>query len=705
MNIIKNVLNFTGFNIIFGYPWWFVLICATIGLLFAFLLYYKSKIEYLTIFQKKLLAVFRFIVITVLCMLLLSPLVVIKTTNTDPPIVLLFQDNSSSLVSGRDSLFMQEEYPEMLENLRNTISKDFTIVSYVFGERTRQMAIPDFQDRITDMSDIFATINTIYTNRNVGAVIIAGDGIFNRGANPLYLSPSRRVPIYTIALGDTVPQRDLIINRIKHNTITYLGNYFPLEITVQAQQANGLNSVLKVWHNNLLEFEKRLSFNSDNHFETVMAQLEARETGIKRYRVEIEPIENEISTVNNYQDFYIEVIDSRQKVIILANSPHPDVGAIKLALENNDNYEVTASLLEDFRDNLKDFDVVIWHQLPSLRFVSHPAFEIASSNSIPQVFVLGPQSHLQSFNRLPTGVQITPRSAGTNDSRAGVNENFALFSISPELADLLTQLPPLSTTFANFNLSTATQVLLFQRIGTITTQYPLMAFTETGNQKTAVITGEGIWRWRLGDFARNANHNAFDELISKIVQYVSVVEDKSFFRVLTQNFLLENEQVIFDAELYNRSYELVNDPDVSLQIINEQGLSFDYVFGRTINAYNLNAGSFPPGEYSYRASVEYGQDRYTAEGIFSVSPLNIEGINTVADHQLLYQVAANSGGELFFHNQLEELANHIRSRSDIGAVLYSREEFKDIINLNWIFFLLLILLSVEWFVRKFRGGY
>jgi len=51
----------------------------------------------------------------------------------------------------------------------------------------------------------------------------------------------------------------------------------------------------------------------------------------------------------------------------------------------------------------------------------------------------------------------------------------------------------------------------------------------------------------LQDNLKNGNHNAFDELITKIIQFLSVKVDKSFFRVVSANNFLENEPVIFDA--------------------------------------------------------------------------------------------------------------------------------------------------------------
>jgi hypothetical protein len=692
-------------NFIFEYPLWFVLLCLVAGASASALLYYKNKTDDFSLLQKRLMAAFRFVVISLLSFFLLSPLLKLQVTQRQEPIILFFQDNSQSLVVGPDSAFITENYSEEIQQFFTGLEDDYILYSHAFGDEVRELHEFNYQDRQTDISEIFSAIETRYTNRNIGAVVIASDGIYNRGRNPVYQSISSFTPVYTIALGDTTPRKDLIINRLRHNRITYLNNIFPIEITVEARQAMGETSRLRVIHAGESVFEQRISFTSDAHFETITAELEATETGIKRYRVEIDPIEDEITLENNTQDFFIEVIDSRQKILIMAWSPHPDVGALKFAIEDNENYEVEVALFDEFEGNLEAYNLIIWYQIPNRLQRDLSLLNKAMRENMAQLFILGPQSNITGLNRLQTGIQINLRSAGFNDSRAEINENFNLFSVSPGINQLLPVLPPLNTAFASYNLAPGTQVLAWQRIGNVSTEYPLIAFSESGERKTGMITGEGIWRWRLGNFAREGNHVAFNDLVSRMVQYLSVLEDKSFFRVNTQNFIYENQPVIFEAELYNRSYELVNEPDVNLIITNQDGVEFDYIPGRSGNAYTLNAGVFPVGEYRYRASVEFGNETYTADGIFTVSPLNLESINTVADHSLLYQMAQNSGAKMFFPAELDLLLEEIKNRQDIRPVLYTQHDFEDLINLRWIFFLLLALLTVEWFIRKYAGSY
>ena len=416
-------------------------------------------------------------------------------------------------------------------------------------------------------------------------------------------------------------------------------------------------------------------------------------------------MEGEISVANNSKDIFIEVLDSRQKVLILSNAPHPDVGAIKQSLENNENYEVESYVIDEFDNNIEQYNLVVFHQLPSS---AHPRPEVlqkVEDNDISRLFVIGSQTNIRSFNNLETGIIITPRSEQFNEALADFNYRFGLFSISQEAEDVLGSLPPLFSPFANYEASGNVNVFLNQKIGNVVTEDPLMLFADAGVAKTGIIAGEGIWRWRLHNYLHKQNHDIFDELLSKTTQYLSVLADKSQLRVFSDNIFYENEPVTFSAEVYDHSYELINEPELHLTIYNEAGVDYPFVFSRTSNAYTLDAGMFSVGDYTYEAMVRVGEESFTEKGEFSVTPLNIEKLQTIADHQLMYRLAVENDGKMFYPGQWDELQEEIKQREDIKPVLYSQKKFDDAISLRSIFFLILLLVSVEWFVRKRSGTY
>ncbi|MFT5919548.1 MAG: hypothetical protein ACI9FU_001360, partial [Granulosicoccus sp.] len=53
----------------------------------------------------------------------------------------------------------------------------------------------------------------------------------------------------------------------------------------------------------------------------------------------------------------------------------------------------------------------------------------------------------------------------------------------------------------------------------------------------------------------------------------------------------------------------------------------------------------------------------------------------------------------------DELADEILGRQDIRNVIYERTWFRDVIDLKWLFAILIALLGAEWFLRKRNGAY
>ena len=190
-----------------------------------------------------------------------------------------------------------------------------------------------------------------------------------------------------------------------------------------------------------------------------------------------------------------------------------------------------------------------------------------------------------------------------------------------------------------------------------------------------------------------------------MVQYLALKTDKSRFRVNIDPLVRENEKVEFDAELYNDSYELVNQPDVRLTITDHEKKTYPFIMGRTSHAYHLDAGNFPPGEYTYIAKTDFGGKQFSKSGSFSVIELNVESLNLQADHNLLNKLATDHGGRMVYPREISQLVDMIKKRDDIRPVIFSQTNYEELISLFWLFLAIIILLSAEWFIRKRWGSY
>jgi hypothetical protein len=675
------------------------------GLVYAGILYFRNQRQDLTHPWLYVLSFFRFIVVSTMAFLLLSPLLQTKTSQTEKPILVFAQDNSNSLTLNADSAYYKNAYLGEVDEFLKTLSTKFDTRSFSFGEAFRESDDIDFFDKATDISQVFDGIDDLFSNRNIGAVVLASDGIFNRGINPVFASANLGYPVFTLALGDTTKHRDLILKRITNNRITYLGNKFPVEIEIEAQALEGSSTRLSISREGQVIYSQNISIPSNSHFETLKVELEADKPGTHRYTVSFSKVDGEVSVANNRADFLIEVIDGRQQVLLVAAAPHPDVAALKMAIENNDNFEVTSVLINELRDNPEKYNLVILHQIPSKNNPASSLIQRLKQTKTPYLIVVGAQTNLGLFNNLQTGLSINPRTNDFSETLPALNPDFLLFGLDQKTNLIVTDLPPLRSPFAEYKLGAGTQSILYQKIGTVATEQPLIAFSQIDGQKIGIVTGEGLWRWRIYTYVKAGSHEPFDDLIWRTVQYLSVSEDKSLFRVNTKNIVYENEPLIFEAELYNQAFELVNEPSVNLTIFNSDGLEYNFEMARTGNSYRLNAGMFVPGDYTYKSQTRFGGEIQQVQGRFSVLALNLEGLQTSANHNLLFQIAQNTGGELYFIDQWNELSEALLQRDDIKSILFAQKDFRELVDYKLILILLILFLAVEWFVRKWNGGY
>jgi len=687
------------------YSLWLAIPCLILGAGYAMLLYFRERRYEFTGRVKWLLAALRTLSIFIISFLLLSPLMRMTTNTIEKPIIVVAQDNSQSLVFCKDSAAIRAKYAAEMKQLISDLEKNYDVHSLSFGDKIKDNLSFDYNDKQTDFSQLFDDINARYANRNVGAVIIASDGLYNKGNSPVFRAEQMKYPFYTIALGDTSIQKDIIVSRVNYNRISYLGNEFPLEIVVTANKCSGQKATLTVTKGNETLYSKTIDFNSPRYIETFPVQLEAKQAGMQHYRVNISTLENEISYANNYQDVFVEVLDGREKILILAGAPHPDVSALKQCIEMNKIYQVDEAIADNFNKPLDDYNMIILHQIPFKGKNNLPLLQSIEKQKIPVLFILGSSSDISVLNTMKTALNIKSQGGKFDEATPTIADDFALFTISDELKKLSADFPALTVPFGDYAAGNSLNVLFYQKIGSVQTRKPLVMFNTASEAKMGLIAGEGIWKWRLNNFLQASNQNAFNELIDKIIQYLSVKVDKGRFRINTKEKFLENEPVEFDAEVYNESYQLINDPEVQMTITNAQGKKFPFTFSRTNHAYHINAGVFPVGDYKFDAAVKEGGKQLTKSGLFTVVPVNVESLNLIADHQLLYTLASKHDGKMLYPGQLNQLPALLKARDDVKSIYYSKKTFNDLVNLFWVFIVIVLLLSAEWFIRKRYGAY
>ncbi len=663
-----------------------------IGLGVAVLLYFKrKKASDVSQFTLIVLAGLRFLSTTLIILFLLNIFFKQRRNETQNPIILLAIDNSSSMVAAADSTFVKKEFLEKIDQFKRNLSEKFTVRTVLFGEKIITGKNPDFSEKETDMEALVKDLNNSYAGENIGALVIASDGIYNKGANPVYAAEKFGCPVYALAMGDTAEVNDVLIRKINHNQVAYLGNNFPVEVIINAKKYAGKEVNVSLFNNGIEKVKNTLKITNGDFLATSNFTLNASATGLVKYTAKVTVLEGEKNTVNNSGSFVIDVIDNREKVLLLGSAPHPDLASLKEVISNGTSFELDYSLFSDFKKPLKPYSLVIFHGFSNAQT---PLLTECKNLQIP-FWMINPTG----TDNLP-GLRLPGGYDRTNDVEPVFDATFSLFTISPELKSLIKELPAVNVPFGNYKVANNAISLINQRVGDIEIGNPILIFTDISGLKAGLFVGDGLWKWKMRDYAEHNNYALFQELISKCVQYLSVKSDKSFFRLTAPKIVNENEAIDLTAEVYNKSYELITDPDVSLVLSGDNENKYNYTFNKTSNSYQLNIGRMPPGEYKYTASTKINGELLVKQGLIIVKEVIAEKINTVANHQLLYQMANRTNGKVYEPKRTSELEADLLKNDAIKPVVYSQISTSNLIDFKWLIWLIIGLLSIEWFLRK-----
>ncbi len=665
----------------------------------SYLLYYKNPENVsLTRLQKGLLAFLRFISLFLIFVFLLSPLMENTKKIKQLPILAVAFDNSQSVKS------FSASYQQFAQAIKDRLEEDYQLEFWTFGEKLENTENFTGTDRKSDYGQMIKSLKNNSVNKNVGALILIGDGIYNQGQNPENLVSGLKFPVYTLGVGDTTRKTDALISKAKTNKVAFLKNKFPVEIEMKFHKLKNKLAYLEIEHKQKQIFSSTIAIGNDDVFKLEFVNLEATETGLQHYKIRIRPFEGELNLKNNEFEFVIQILENKQKILMLSDGPHPDLGAIRSSISELQNYEVKLLTGNDVPDSLLNYSLIILNQIPSAKNVASKLLTKIKLSRIPVMFLIGSNTLLDQFNSLELGLKISS-STNTEEVQAIFDKNFSLFVLSDETKISIESSPPLVSPFGNTQLSPLMQNLALQNIRNIHTSKTFMAFGTDKGRKIGFIVGEGLWRWRLSNYQISDNHDAFNELFQKSIQYLALKENEDNFNVYHPALFQETDAIEFTAELYNDSYELVNTPEVNIRIMNDSLQELTYQFDRTEDFYRLNAGNLAPGDYTFEAETDLGNQHFTEKGSFSIVKNELESKNSQADFGLLYQLSDQSGGKFFPFEEYGTLLDTIIANKQITVQQHKQTSQTEWINLKFIFFMLIVLLGTEWFFRKYWGIY
>jgi len=635
-------------------------------------------------------ALLRAMVIFLTLILIISPKIKKRNVEEQKPIVLLLQDNSNSIKKalGNDAV----TYQKKLLELQNKIAESYRLVSYNLDGPYPKDSVQRYTAGSTNLTKAISEATELYSQQNLSAIILASDGWYNEGNNPLYAEIPLNGALYSIAIGDTAIPQDIRIAKLYANKSTSLNSQWEVRADIVATRCNGVqqNVVLCNAEGNIVATAP-ISINSNQFDASVVFSVKANKVGLQQFSVRTPKIAQELNIANNTASIFVEVLEEKKKVLLLAAAAHPDIKAISDALKGLDQYELTIKMANELPNKLQEYAAIILHQIPS----NSNTISAANFKNKNLWLITGLQNNYFEVNQLQKAVSFGLGIA-TRSVEPVFNTSFSSFSLPNNIAAISDILPPLSVSASDFNANANSQVLFNDKNGKA-----LWALL-SGQHNSAVLCGEGLWRWRLYEYKNTKQHLVVDECIRQTLNFLTANNNAKPFRTELPKYIWNNpEHVSINAFLYNANNEQINKPEANLVVKDSNGRSMNFSFERNGNAYRLDLGALAPGTYNYVATTIYEGKNLSDQGKFMVSTSTLEDQENGCNYPLMYALAAKNKGACFNTQNMLSVYDSIARNQGIKPLLNEQIEQTDLIDWKWLFAIILFMVTAEWLLRKY----
>ena len=705
---------------------------------------YRETVPPLSGWRKWLLATLRFVALTVILFLLMEPVVQSIRAAERPPILAVLIDDSESLrVTSRaanggtspiepspiepaaDEPGARRPSPaaSLLDPFRE-INGDVRYFGFGNGVRGLGDTPADSLTAEGTRTDLAAALNGVrseLSGENLAGVVLLSDGQYNAGRNPLYIAERFPVPIHTVTVGDTTSARDVQIRRVVTNDLAYVGTELPVRVALRSSQAGGEQVTVRLQRNGETLDQTNIRLAPGTAEQTVELSLTPEQQGLQPISVSVSPIDGEATEQNNAAQRSIRVLESKRRVLLLAGSPSPDVGALRRTLERDADTELTVRTARQdgqyyggpLPDDFGDIDVLVLMGFPSpvVRDADVSRVARALDDGLPVAFLMQAGTDLGRISSIADALPVSVEQVRSSSIEAIIDpteraSQHPIMKVENLDAAPLEQLPPLRYNESRWSVSPDARTLATIQVRGMALDDPALVIRRRAGQRSAALLAHGTWRWtNLPDDLAVARP-VWPGVMSNLVRWVAAREDNRPVRVApVQDVFAGGERVELTGQVYNESLEPVSDATVDVDITATDGREYSLTMDPTGSGqYALDVGALPQGTYAFEATaqtdnVALGRD----EGQFSVGELTVEYRETQADATLMRQLAERSGGQALMADNIGEAPTIVVQADGFEAsVLRTEQEFE--LWRLWVFLVVILAcLAGEWTLRKRFG--
>lgn len=690
-----------------------------IALLYSYYVY-RYTLPPVAASKRAVLASLRGLALILLLFILFEPILSMTKKEVSEPVNLIYIDNSKSITidDGTERQTIVKNITEELIKKTSGLNTEF----YLFGKNVELLERKstehlEFSESSTNFVNIFDEVDL--SKRNISSVTILSDGVITDGSNPIYAARQKAIPVFTIGIGDSSRRNDIEIRSVLYNDLIYASTPTTILGTIINRGFGGQNVMVSLFENDILLEQQSLilDINGSNN---ITFGYTPNSSGEKKLTVTVSELNEEFTFANNKKIFFVNVLSNKIKILLISGSPSADHTFIRNTLSIDENISVssltqirTNQFIElDYKTKIDSADIFFLIGFPtketpvealnqiskkisekntSFFFSLTSEIDITKLGSLQQYLPFTISQHDNTYQLVQPEIQI-------NENNNSLIQNNAVNPIAA-----WNNLPPVLQPRMTINPKPESKIISRIKTDNIPRPTPLLMTRSLGKKRSIALLAKDFWRWKLQTAARKSD--LFDSFILNSVRWLNLSDEFKKVKIApVKRVFASGEDVEFLARIYDDAMNPIINADVKLTVSDNQE-RFE------INLSSVGSGLYEgklqirkPGDYSFSGEAFIngnilGEDK----GIFNIGDIDIEMINPRMDFEFLNLLAQETGGE--FYNP-DEVDNLISALNKISSGSVKEKIITSEISLwssEWLLFLIILLLALEWFIRKRSG--
>lgn len=656
------------------------------------------------------LNIIRISVFIVLLVMLLQPKLSWKDHYQIPLRWNIYADRSVSM--GYHQTLAPESYVNNINSIFITAeNKDPETENYYFDHKV--YAIDDESFLLDgEATDLGKVIDHIEEEKGelAGAIIIT-DGQITKGDQNQSQLMDLSIPIYTIGVGDTIPLVDVAIHAIKAPTVIIKGEEMDIDVTLTSHgRINDRVNVLLYERKKLLA-SKYIQLQGDGSLANARFRITPQTLGENKYVVKASVLPEEININNNKQPFQVTILKDRYKVALITGSPNYNTGPLKKIIKDIPRIELDHFIQKDeqFEPSINEFwstpyELIIFENFPikpiSKRWQQILAKKIASQKSSIFLFA-GPNSdNISAKSLFPFfHVKNTQNTFAEHISRQwywSSNKNILTYLITDIFNQDENIFPPLFPKIFIEPEETISTLAYYEN-----SSVPLLVTAEVDGLRSGIWTSSDISTLYY-KMTESEHDNISVSLINNLFSWFlrTSGENELYFRVNKDMFQQGEEIHIVGSHFENDAKDLSSMTGY-ITIINENSSSSTYelIFNPVNEQWETRFLAGKPGKFTYEIVLESENNNYSQNGSFYIDESQIELNQVSVNNNILENISAQTNGKYITWQSRAGIFSLIKPNYKQEIVV--KDEF---IGENYFtIILLIILLSIEWYIRRSIG--